>query len=122
MIRNRDKGTVLCESYELAESAWQKTKGLMFRKEMPENHGMLMTFSGKGKPGIWMMGMKFPIDIVFMDSRKEVIRVVENAQPMGFSWRSWRIFSPPVSASYVLELPAGTAGKSKTLVGDTLEF
>ena len=120
MIRNKTRGTALCETFELAESPWGKARGLMFRKELAEGHGMLMRFPGGSNPGIWMLGMRFPIDIVFMDSRKEVVRVVENARPLRLSWKTWRIYSPPVPAEYVLELPAGSVKKSGTLVGDAV--
>ncbi len=122
MIRNITRGTVLCDTHEVAGTAWQKTTGLMFRKELPEGRGLLMTFSGDSSPGIWMLCMRFPIDIVFLDSGRRVIRVVENARPLGLSWRTWRIFFPPGPAKFVLELPAGRAGKSKTRTGDKLEF
>ena len=122
MIRNRTRGTVLCRTTELAESSWQKARGLMFRKELEPGHGMLMTFSGDSNPGIWMFGMRFPIDIIFMDSKGEVVRVVEDAQPLRLSWKTWRIYNPPVPAEYVLELPPGTAKQSGTLVGDVVEI
>ena len=122
MIQNKTQGTVLCESHEVADSGWSKTLGLMFRKELSGNHGLLMTFDGESRPGIWMLGMRFPIDIIFMDSEKGVVGVVENARPLGFSWRTWRIFKPETPASYVLELPAGRAKETKTRIGDILRF
>ena len=122
MIRNRTRGTVLCKRVEKAESMWQRTKGLMFRKELHEGQGLLMEFSGDNNPGIWMLGMRFPIDIIFIDSKKEVLRIVEKALPIGFSWRTWRVFHPPVPAKYVLEVPGGSGRSSRTLVGDRLEF
>jgi len=122
MIRNKTRGTVLCQTCELAESSWQKTKGLMFRKEIAQGHGMLMRFSVTSNPGIWMMGMRFPIDIIFLDAHGEVVRVVENAQPLRPSWKTWKIYNPPVPSEYVLELPAGVVKDSGTLVGDVVEL
>jgi uncharacterized membrane protein (UPF0127 family) len=120
MISNKTQGTMLCETYELAESPWSKTRGLMFRKDLPRGHGLLMTFPEGSNPGIWMLGMRFPLDLVFLDSEKMVVKVVENARPVGLSWSTWRIYKAP--ASFVLEIPAGKIKESKTLVGDRLEF
>ncbi len=122
MIRNKSNGNVVCESYEIAESAWQRTRGLMFRGGLPRGHGLLMTFQKGSKPGIWMLGMRFPIDIIFLDSGKRVTKVVENARPIGLSWRSWRIFRPEKPARFVLELPAGMARESRIRIGDVLGF
>ncbi len=122
MIRNKSRGTVLCATHEVAETGWQKTRGLMFRKVLPQGHGLLMKFEKESRPGIWMLGMRFPIDIVFLDSGKRVIRVVENARPLGLSWRSWRVYFPPRPVGFVLELPAGRARESRTMVGDEVGF
>lgn len=120
MITNKTRDTVLCETHEVAESHWQKTRGLMFRDSLPHNHGMLFTFFRPSPAGIWMFGMRFPIDILFIDSGKKVLRVIENAKPLGLSWRTWKLYIPPSPASYVLELPAG--GARKTSTGDILDF
>lgn len=122
MIRNKTKETVLCESHEVADSPWKKTRGLMFREALPGEHGLLMVFEPPSRPGIWMLGMRFPIDIVFLDPDRRVIRIVENARPLGLSWRTWRIFFPPGPSSFVLELPAGRASETRTLVGNELDF
>jgi uncharacterized membrane protein (UPF0127 family) len=122
MITNKTRGTVLCNTHEVAESSWQKTRGLMFRKALPGGHGLLMVFDPPARPGIWMMGMRFPIDMVFLDSSKRVIRVVENARPLGFGWRTWRVFYPPGPAGFVLELPAGKVRETRTATGDSVAF
>ena len=122
MITNKTRGTVLCKTYELAQSPWQKTRGLMFRDTLPENHGMLFKFTRTTSAGMWMFGMRFPIDILFLDSSKRVLRVIENARPLGLSWRTWRLYSSPYPASYALEIPSGKVGKTNTRVRDTLEF
>ena len=122
MITNKTRGTVLCKTHEVAGSSWQKTKGLMFRKSLPGGHGLLMAFDPPARPGIWMLGMRFPIDIAFVGQDKRVIKVVENARPLGFSWRTWRVFYPPEPARFVLELPAGRIQESGTARGDSIDI
>jgi uncharacterized membrane protein (UPF0127 family) len=120
MITNKTKGTVLCKTHEVANTPWQKTRGLMFRKALPDGHGLLMVFDPPSRPGIWMLGMRFPIDIAFLDSSKRVMGVVENARPLGLSWRTWRVFYPPGPVRFVLELPAGKVRETRTATGDGL--
>lgn len=122
MIINKTRGTVLCKTHEVADTPWKRTKGLMFRKALPKNHGLLMVFDPPSRPGIWMFGMRFPIDIVFLDFNKRVIKIVENARPLGLSWKTWRVYFPPMSVGYVFELPVGRINITQTSVGNEVEF
>lgn len=115
MIRNRTRGTILCRKTETMESFWRKAKGLMFRKALPRDSGMLFVFSRPGKSGFWTPFMRFPIDIIFLDSSKRVSDIRENVRP-------WRMCRPYYPAEYVLELGAGRVKETKTGKGDLLEF
>ena len=121
-VTNTTQGTVLCETYEHADSAWKRTLGLMFRGSLPADSGMLFSFPGNSSPGIWMLGMRFPIDILFLDHDKEVVNIESNAPPLGLSWRTWRIYSSPIPVSYVLELVAGRCKDTRTQPGDILKL
>ena len=94
-----------CKTLEHADSLWKQTKGLMFRKEFPKGHGMLFTFSHESKQGIWMMFMRFPIDIYFLDKNYKVVDIVRRAEPINpLKPSTWRIYSPKKPAKYVLEV------------------
>ncbi|MBI4020826.1 MAG: DUF192 domain-containing protein [Candidatus Aenigmarchaeota archaeon] len=112
MIRNRTRGTTLCTAVEVASSPFQRALGLMFRSSL--EGGMLFSF-GRGAPaGMWTAGMRIPIDILWLDHDRRIIRIKERALP-------WR-FMGGCTAWYVLELPAGTVQKTRTRVGDLLSF
>jgi len=72
--------------------------------------------------GLWItpceavhtIGMKFPIDVLFLDRKKKVLKVRSN---MG----KWRM-AASLMAHSVLELPSGTALATKTAKGDELDF
>ena len=122
-MRIRKNGKIICENIELAESYTERVKGLSGRKQ-PGSDGMLMVFPSEAKHTIWMPNMKFPIDIVFIGGDKGGKRVVdirENARPLSFNPKTWRIYRPKERAKYVLELPAGSA-KNKISVGNVLQF
>jgi uncharacterized membrane protein (UPF0127 family) len=115
MIKNRTRKTILCKKTETASSFWKKAWGLMFRKSLGQGQGMLFIFSRESRPGFWTPFMRFPIDIIFLDSSKRVVDIRENLGP-------WRLCTPARPSKYALELKAGKAGQARTRVGDSLEF
>ena len=122
MIKNNTRETILCKTYEKAGNTLQKARGLMFRESLPSEHGMLFEFSHPRPVSIWMFAMRFPIDIVFLDNERNVIHLVRKARPLSLSWRTWRLYSPPSPASFVLEVPAGRIHKTRTRLGDNLSL
>jgi len=121
-IVNKSKKTILAENVEVAKGFWKKSLGLMFRKGIKEDHCLLMEFAEEGLHGIWMMGMRFPIDIVFLDPGKRAIRIFENAKPLGMNQKTWKVYKPPRPAKWILELRAGAVRKKRTSAGDLLSF
>jgi uncharacterized membrane protein (UPF0127 family) len=114
---------VIAENVEVAESFGSKALGLMFRKSLPHGSAMLFIFDKPGKHGIWMPFMRFPIDIVFLDSRKRVVGLHERAKPISFrSGKTWKVYYPDEPAKYVIELPAGTVKRKKIAAGKTCCF
>ena len=87
---------------ELANTAVKKVKGLMLRKKLKDNHGMLFDF-GRMRPGIWMFGMRFPIDIIWINSAMHVVGINKNAK----YWKFWKVYEPKERARYALEVNAG---------------
>ena len=73
--------------------------------------------------GLWIVpcnsihtiGMRFPIDVVYLDSGQEVVKLYHRLAPL-------RIAALAFKARSVLELPAGILEKTETEVGDILEF
>ena len=123
-IVNRTRNTTITENAEVARSAWKKMLGLMFRGSMEDTSGFLMEF---GKPSkelysIWMLGMLFPIDVIFISEKKEVTDVYENVRPVSGDPRTWRVYRPTKPVKWILEVPAGRAGKSGTVTNDKLRF
>jgi uncharacterized membrane protein (UPF0127 family) len=69
-------------SVEVADTPAERGRGLSGREMLPENSGMLFVFDTPGRYGFWMYGMKFPLDIIWIDERLRVVYFVENAQPI----------------------------------------
>lgn len=93
----------------LADTFLSRARGLMFRKEMNEFDGMLITPCNS----IHTFGMNFPIDVVFLSKTFEVVKIFENLKP-------YRMTRPYFSATQVLELKSGTLN-GRLNKGDRLE-
>jgi uncharacterized membrane protein (UPF0127 family) len=91
---------------ELAETADEKARGLMHRKQPPTDGGMLFIYQPPRSIGFWMKNMRFPLDILFFD-RHGRLAAYHDAVPPCASANCPRYRSDRPSA-WVLELPAGT--------------
>src|SRR5690606_5320292 len=99
---------------EVADDPEKRQRGLMFRRTMGDNHGMLFVFPGSARRAFWMKDTPMPLDLLFIGSDGTVLAI---AQGEPFSTES---ISPDVNARFVLELKAGTAQKVGIEVGDRL--
>lgn len=104
----------------VARSRQEQIRGLMFRKDLPANAGMLFIFEDQARHVFHMKSMYIPLDIIWMDENKQVVFIKKNARPADGD-RYERI-RPSEKAKYVLELKAGTADKIKLKTGDILRF
>ncbi len=110
IIRNVSKNTVIAEKCEIADNFLSRFLGLMFKNELPEGNGLLITPCNS----IHMFFMKFPLDIIFIDKEYNIVHLIENIKPWKFSEIIW-------SSNSVIELPTGAISKTRTAVGDRLE-
>jgi len=111
IVRNRQRGTVLGEAIEVAESAAQKVKGLLGRDCLLDGQGLLF----KKCSSLHTFFMSFPIDIIFLNKDRKVLKVSQNVKP-------FHLVAAPLRAYYALELPATAVSKSQTKAGDNLSF
>jgi hypothetical protein len=84
---------------------------LLKHEELPEGEG-LWIFPTQA---IHTFGMRFPIDVVFLDSFLSVKRIYPSLSPYRLTTFVW-------GAQSVLELPAGSLASTGTMVGDQLHF
>jgi len=104
---------------ELAETADKQALGLMFRDELPDDHGMLFLFPVEAMRGFWMKNTRIPLDIMYFDAELRLINV-QTAKPC----RTQRcpVYPSTAPARYVLELNAGKAAELGARPGDRLEL
>jgi len=100
-------------SVEVMRTPDQQAKGLMFRRYLPEDRGMLFAFGRNEPVFMWMKNTYIPLDMVFVDRHGVVASIATDTEP--FSERTIAS-GPPVWA--VVELNAGAAAKIGLAVGD----
>ena len=109
-ILNLTRQTVLADCVEVADHGATRRKGLLGRTTLPAGDGLWIVPC----ESVHTFGMKFPIDLVYLDRKKKVKKVRSGVPP-------WRL-SACLSAHSVLELASGTIHTTQTRPGDMLEF
>jgi uncharacterized membrane protein (UPF0127 family) len=77
---------------------------------------MLFVFDTEGEQCMWMKDTLIPLDMIWLDSSKKVIKIAENVSPETYP----KAFCPPSPAMYVIELNSGGVAKNQIQVGDTV--
>ena len=109
-VSNLTRQAVLADCVEVADDSETRRKGLLGRSGLPAGEGLWIVPC----ESVHTFGMKFPIDLVYLDRKKKVKKVRSSVPP-------WRL-SACLSAHSVLELASGTITMTQTRPGDTLEF
>lgn len=102
---------------EVAETPQQQETGLMFRKTMPADHGMIFVMQRPRPASFWMRNTLLPLDLIFIGPDKRIIKIAENAQPMSLDLIEC---AEPVAA--VLELNGGMAARQGIAAGDRVSW
>ncbi len=96
------KGSLAKLRVEIAQDPEKRQQGLMGRTKIGEFEGMLFIFENDDERSFWMANTPVSLDIIFVNSKKEVVSIQKNAQP--YSEESLPSFKP---AMYVVEVNAG---------------
>jgi uncharacterized membrane protein (UPF0127 family) len=100
---------------EIAKTVDERAKGLMFRRYMPADRGMLFEFEANEPVGFWMKNTYISLDMVFIAPNGAVTRIAENAEPL-----SETVIPSGGPCVGVLEINAGIAAKIGLAVGDRI--
>jgi len=103
---------------EVVDDEEERSRGLGWRKDLPEDSGMLFVFEISAQYSFWMKDMRFPIDIIWINENKEIVAISENIIPETYP----AAFSPSEPVKYVLEVNAGWANKNNIKEGDFIEL
>ena len=120
-----DHGTVVFETprgtwvidVELARSPEQRARGLMWRRDLAPDHGMLFLFEEEHVQSFWMHNTLLSLDMIHLSQGRQVVGVVAHAEPHTDTPRG--VGKP---ARYVLEVGAGEAAAHAVLPGAQARF
>lgn len=102
---------------EIMKTKKDRSKGLMFRKNLSENEGMLFVFPSEQYIKIWMKNTFIPLDIIFISDDKDIVDLKKNAKKL-----SRAIITSKVKAKYALEINAGLINKLNIKIKDKIYF
>lgn len=108
---NSSKSTIITSNLKEATGFCSRLKGLIGKAYLKEGEGLWMARCR----AIHTFGMRFPIDVVFLDKRNIVVAAIKNLP-------SRRITRFYFNAESVLELPTGSIESTFTEPGDEVEF
>ena len=98
--------TLLRLDIEIAHEGAERAQGLMWRKKMEDNQGMLFIFDYPEPQSFWMRNTYIPLDMIFVNEKFEVVTVLKNVPVLNDTPR------PSVKpAQYVIEVNAGLADR-----------
>jgi uncharacterized membrane protein (UPF0127 family) len=100
----------------IADTPDTRMKGLSDTPYLPEGIGKLFIFEDSRPWGFWMKDMNYAIDIIWINSDREVVHMEEMVLPATYP----KIFTPNTSAQYVLEVASGYASELGIKVGDVV--
>lgn len=105
---------------EIADSPLEQTKGLMFRKHLDNDAGMLFIFDQASRYPFWMKNTKIPLDILWINDKKEIVHIEHSLPPC--LQDPCLSYSSPKPAKYVLEVNGGWTIKNGIKIGDKVSF
>ena len=110
-VYNVTKKKVLLERAGVADSFFLRLKGLLGKKELPPGEGLVI----KPCNAVHSLGMKFPIDVAFVDKENRICHLIQEMHPL-------KVGKTIKGARYVIEGEAGLFAVSGTEVGDLVRL
>jgi len=107
---------------ELALTRAEQAKGLMFRRELKEDRGMLFVFADGGERTFWMKNTYLPLDIVMLDRGLKILKIFHKVFPSRPGQSDLEVARVSGRGRYVLELAGGTARKRGLKPGSVIKI
>ena len=102
---------------EVAKTIEERRTGLMYRKKLLNNEGMLFIFPREKIIQLWMKNTYIPLDVIFISENKVIVDIKKNMEKL-----SETIVKSKVKSRYVLEFNAGLINKLNIEIGDKVLF
>jgi uncharacterized membrane protein (UPF0127 family) len=110
-------GAHLSVNVEVARTDAERARGLMFRRSLAPDAGMIFLFDQSAEHGFWMQNTLIPLDMIFIDDDGRIVGIVERAAPLTTTLRT-----VGVPSRYVLEVNGGWSAAHGVASGDRVRF
>lgn len=107
-IYRQDSHQILLHDVMQTTNPWERVRGLLGRNQLKDGEGLLITDC----PSIHTFGMRYPIDIIFLNRDWQIRKLVSSLKPCRIAWSG--------GASMVIEMADGTLDKLGLAPGVTL--
>jgi len=95
-----------------------RERGLMFRRELTEDQGMLFVYPDQSRRGVWMKNTLLALDVLFLSGDGKIVAMLKDLQPCRHE--PCRIYDSKIPARYMLELSSGFIDKHLLKVGQQI--
>ena len=113
-----DEEVIKTIAIELAITPYEQQTGLMYRKSMEEDQGMLFIYEDeRPRPYFYMKNTYIGLDLIYISSEEKIVDINKNAKPLDET-----TLTSEAPAKYVLEVNSGMADKWKLDIGDKVSF
>lgn len=126
---NFPKGTIKIDDVvlqvQVADTEPARMRGLMFQDKLPFDKGMIFVFDEEQVIPLWMLNMQFPLDVIWFDSKGNVVHIEKNAAPCKSAIETMTCTfqnAENKKARYVLEVTAGFVDKFNITEKSKLEI
>ena len=102
---------------EVAKTIEERRTGLMYKKKLLNNEGMLFIFPREKIIQLWMKNTYIPLDVIFISENKVIVDIKKNMEKL-----SKTIVKSKVKSRYALEFNAGLINKLDIKIGDKVLF
>ncbi len=116
-INRENKQKIKTIDIEIAEDEYEITTGLMYRKKMGDNIGMLFIMDEERIQSFWMKKTYISLDIIYLDYDNNIVTIQKYTDPL-----SEKSIPSYKKAKYVIEVVAGFCDKYKIKEGDSIAF
>lgn len=117
LMKASNDSVVATIDIEIAEGEYETQTGLMYRKSMQDDRGMLFIFEDEIRRSFYMKNTEFALDIIFINGENEIVNIQKNAQPLDQT-----SLPSAAPAKYVLEVNAGLSDKWNLEDGDKIDW
>jgi len=101
---------------EVAETPAQMEQGLMFRRNMAPDAGMLFDYKAPTAATMWMRNTLIPLDMLFVDGQGRIVNIHQRAVPQTLD-----VIAAGAPVRAVIELNGGTAARLGIAPGDRVQ-